>query len=929
MSKVTETWLSDPASIKGILVEVTASIYDSVNLMWVETPLYLSNIGYLTTDNLTIFNPIIVGGLQITESISLEGSVSMSFGDIGLSNPNGDLDNWLDSEKYIWTNRAVKVYVGDPSWVCTNLAQIRTDFELVFSGLVSDIDASSREQVNLKIRDSLERLNTPLTENKLGTYGTWSGGQTNQDTTKPVVFGEAFNITPLLIDPSQLEYMYNEPKPLSLANLTQTNPALLTIQSQLATTTWGTTPVSAITWSSSLGLYVIVGNSGTTSKVASSPDGITWTVRATPAFNLNDVLWNNVIFVAVGGLSTAATTLSYIKSTDGINWTAATWAANGVGRSIAISNNSTNTIVVGTDNGRRATGPGTFATTFNGSSSSLQSLAISPWATTSVVTGIAYNGTVLCYIGTAGRCAYTVGTTTTGTTSLATALTSSTPTEIIWAGTQFCVGGPNAKIATSPDGITWTARTGLSNIWTTTPSVTGLTWTGTKIIAAGTGGKLAYSLDGVTWVDISELSSNSNWGTGVSLQSVNWNGTKLLIGGNSGKTATTNRDIPTGSVEIVCDNTSSLSVGQIIVPKGTSFGGISANTSYYIKSIPTSGILTLSTTLGGSAITVTTATGSLGILTSVGSEQLIEIRDNGVPIYNSTTLGGAIVNLNAGTFKLTKTPVGVVTASVQGALGNINLSTKAITATYKNTITNIIALICTSYGKDSTKLSTAELDLVNLNAFDLANTIPVGYYVQDRENVLTVCQNLLKSIEAQLYITKSGLLQILRIGVPTTDTVVNITDSDILQHSLSISNKLSVKPSNKLAYSKNYTVQSNLTTNIPDAHKATFAEEWLTTTATDNTVNNLYSLTVDPAQKDTCLVTNIDAYTEAVRLTNYYKTSRIVYKFTGRARLFILKLGQSVVLTHNRFNLSSGKTGQVISLNYDWIAGTVNVEVLV
>lgn len=528
MSKVTTEWLSDSASIKGILVEATASIYDTVNVQWVETKLYLSNIGYMTSDSLTSFNPIITGGLQLTESLSLEGTISMSFGDISVNNPNGGLDSWLDASKYIWVNRAIKVYIGDPRWICASISDIRADFELVFSGLISDVDSSARETLNLKIRDSLERLNTPLTEAKIGTYGVWAGGQTNQDTIKPIIFGEVFNMSPLLIDPSQLEYLY--------------------------------------------------------CNVASS---------------------------------------------------------------------------------------------------------------------------------------------------------------------------------------------------------------------------------------------------------------------------------------------------------------------------------TLST------------------------ERIIEIRDNGVPIYNVDNTSNVLVNLTKGTFKLLKTPIGAITASIQGINANINLTAKTLSPQYTNTVTNIIATICTQYGNTATRLSIAELDSANLIPFNLANPVHVGVCILDRQNVLAVCQNLLSSISAQLYITKTGLLQILKVGVPTSDPTTYITNDDILHHSLSIVNKLAVMPSTKLGYCKNWTVQTNLISNIPAAHKDSFGEEWLSVTIIDSATTSLYSLSTDPVQKDTLLVDNTATNVEANRLTNYYKVARVVYKFTGTAKLFTLKLGQRVSLTHNRFNLNNGKLGQVISLTYNWLAGTIEVQVLV
>jgi hypothetical protein len=177
--------------------------------------------------------------------------------------------------------------------------------------------------------------------------------------------------------------------------------------------------------------------------------------------------------------------------------------------------------------------------------------------------------------------------------------------------------------------------------------------------------------------------------------------------------------------------------------------------------------------------------------------------------------------------------------------------------------------------------------------------------------------------------TRQGKLRILQIGSPTSDTVVNITDRDIVFHSLAISNKVPIVASTKLGYNKNWTIQEGLLTNIPSSHKDAMAQEWLSTTTIDNEIKATYGLDSDPVQKDTMLLDTVTAQTEALRVNTYYKVPKIVYKFTGTARLFILKLGQTVTLTHSRFNLSGTKTGQVISLVYDWKSGTIDVEVIV
>jgi hypothetical protein len=538
----TQAWLEDPTSIRGILVEVTVKdVLGTYGTAGDETVIYLSNIGYITADSLTSYKPYLTGVLQTTESLSVSGGLSMSFGDIQIANPNGDLDSWLDSSKFIWVNRPIQIYLGDPRWVLDDLAAVHNTglagFGKIFDGVVADIDSSSREVLNLKVRDKLQRLNVPLTDNKLGTYGTWGSGQTNQDSIRPLVFGEVFNISPILVDPSLLKYMFND--------------------------------------------------------------------------------------------------------------------------------------------------------------------------------------------------------TTSGTSS---------------------------------------------------------------------------------------------------------------------------------------------------------------------------------------------------------SNLVIEIRDNGVPIYTDASIytnsaarpDGAIIDLNASTFTLKAPPAGTITASIQGLKRSVFLNTGVfVEGTYVNSIANLIALIVTQYGTASTRLTASDLDLLNLSTFSVNNTQAVGLPIFDRSNVLSVCQQLADSANAQLFINRLGKLQLLQIGVTTFDPYVTIIDDDILHHSLQISARTEVIAATKVGYCKNYTPQTALASSLPATHNVMYNEEWYSTTVIDTDVQAAYKLDVSPVQKDTNILGGIDATALATKSNNYFKVPRTTYSFTGTSKLLSLHLGQQVTLKHNRFGLSSGKIGQVISLSPNWLAGTINVEVII
>lgn len=511
-----QQWLEDKYANRIVLVECTVYNVSEAE----EQTVLFSNGGYLTADGVSHFAPLVMGGVTVSEKLNREGNVTMSVGDIAISNADGRFDAYL-GDNYIWVNRPIVVYYGDPSWTVSSLTELRSGsvFKIVFNGIISDIGSSQNDVINIKLRDKLERLNTPVTEQKIGDYGVWAGGQQNQDQVTPLVFGEVHNITPTLVDPSMLEYRFS---------------------------------------------------------------------------------------------------------------------------------------------------------------------------------------------------------------------------------------------------------------------------------------------------------------TGV-------------------------------------------------------------------------------------------------------NERLIEVRDNGIPLEAITA------NTAAGTFKLGAPSAGTITCSVQGIKNSIDLSTGSLLTSYTNNIANLVALITTQYGANSNnRLTASDLDLPELLTFASSNTQPVGLYLGDRDNVLSVCQQLVSSIGGQLFMTREGKLRIVRFGTALSGVAnVSITPADILENTLQISERISVTASTKLGFCKNWTVQTGLLTAIPEQHKEMYAQEWYTITAEDTSVKNRYKLDAEPAQKNTLLLKEVDASAEASRVNNLFKTPRTVYRFSGTPRLMSLVLGQAVTLTHPRFNLSTGKAGQVVGLNINWAAKSIEVEVLI
>lgn len=227
-----EAWLKDPHAIRIVLVEADV-LTDGV-----ETTRYMAMGGYTTGPGDTPANlhyqPIISAGIQFTEQLSLSSAASLSTGDIEINNANGVRESWFGD---IWTNRRVRAWIGDPRWS-------RASFRPIFDGISAGIARKGATTLALKLRDKLQRLNTPMTESKLG------DDSPNKDAIIPICLGEGHNITPLAIDPSILKYQVHNGPVKSIEEVRANGlPVSANIDNAVGTFTLNAAPVGAITCS--------------------------------------------------------------------------------------------------------------------------------------------------------------------------------------------------------------------------------------------------------------------------------------------------------------------------------------------------------------------------------------------------------------------------------------------------------------------------------------------------------------------------------------------------------------------------------------------------------------------------------------------------------------------------------------------------------
>lgn len=307
------------------------------------------------------------------------------------------------------------------------------------------------------------------------------------------------------------------------------------------------------------------------------------------------------------------------------------------------------------------------------------------------------------------------------------------------------------------------------------------------------------------------------------------------------------------------------------------------------------------------------------MVNSEAVEQIIEVRDSGVPV--PFEISGTIA-IPPGSFRLLRAPSGAITCSVQGVKRTVNVALASANTNYTNSVSNTIATILKFYGE---QLDYSEIHPGSFNGS--LGTQAVGIYVQDRVNVLNLCQEIAKSSGLTISTTRTGQVKLIDVSIPTSASTT-IQESDTILNSLQLSQKLDVIAGIKLGYAKNWTVQTNLLTAIPEQHKNLYATEWLESTQTDTSAKIDYEVTTESALKPSYLIDKAQADAVALKKLNLFKAQRKVYTMTCTAKFLSLEVGDAVNLIASRFGLSAGVLGLVVSTKPNWLRGTIEIGVL-
>jgi hypothetical protein len=198
--------------------------------------------------------------------------------------------------------------------------------------------------------------------------------------------------------------------------------------------------------------------------------------------------------------------------------------------------------------------------------------------------------------------------------------------------------------------------------------------------------------------------------------------------------------------------------------------------------------------------------------------------------------------------------------------------------------------------------------------------------------VLEICNRLANSIGAYLVVGLDGKFRLKQIQAVTTGTGTHkLSASDMEQKTLAIREKLDIRGAVKLAYCKNWTVQSSgLAAGVVQQSATIFARDYYFVNAKDTTILSNYSQSAEPPPAETLLIEKTTAQAECDRLLAFYKVPRFIYSANYYSHLLAVELGDTVDLVHPRFGLSGlGKSGTIVEINRDWLKGRVTLGILI
>jgi hypothetical protein len=316
-----------------------------------------------------------------------------------------------------------------------------------------------------------------------------------------------------------------------------------------------------------------------------------------------------------------------------------------------------------------------------------------------------------------------------------------------------------------------------------------------------------------------------------------------------------------------------------------------------------------------------------------GSTQAVDaVYDRGVQlnagsdVANYSALAAASVTAGQyatcralGLFKLGSSPSGTVTADVRGENAGGYIETTADIARWAlRTRTSLV--------------DPDDLDVASFDAVNAAQPAPIGYFVapDDSLTVAALIQQLMGGIGGWGGHKLDGTFEVRIFGAPAGTPVASFNRGDMLGGDIQrepLPDAYRPPPWRwRVPYARCWTVQTDLAGGVSAARKAFVAEQYRLAEATSQTILNDHPFAQDRDPIESYFQNEADATAEAMRLINLFRTTRAIYRMTVPRRALRRDMGDEILVTHPRFDLSQGRSMIVVETSVNVDGGSSEVD---
>lgn len=288
----------------------------------------------------------------------------------------------------------------------------------------------------------------------------------------------------------------------------------------------------------------------------------------------------------------------------------------------------------------------------------------------------------------------------------------------------------------------------------------------------------------------------------------------------------------------------------------------------------------------------------------VGCSAVTAVHDDGAAV--------SYTDHGDGTFTLALSPVGTITADVDGA---------TFSGVYKNTVGGILNGLLTTLGGVSNVSSS------HIAALDAAMPYEVGIYVADAVDVLTVMDRLCKGLPIWRAFTRLGQFRCGEFAPPTGTPDLVVDETGTVVGSLSGETD-PVIWKQALRFGRNHTPipEDRAAGSLSLDQKSWLATDWRTAEASDPAIQTAFPLAAEGDPADTALIDAADAEAVAAKWLALQGAFRRRYRITLKPLSLAYELNACARLVFPRFGLELGDEFRIVAVEEDYNGKTVSLE---